>query len=117
MDGAELKTTPKAAKILAGGTGSPTVMIPEVKGPGLAERESSAQSQGRAKPGPRSVCGGGGGSSWYTPPTLFQIGSTQAVSIASPPAPLLPLQPPCASPEKAKWEVRGFRVITLMPQP
>lgn len=68
MDGPELKTTPKAAKILAGGMGSPTMTIPEVKGPGLAERESRAQSQGRDKPGPRSVCGGGGGSSWYTLP-------------------------------------------------
>lgn len=33
LDSAGFKTTPRAAKILADGIGSPTMWIPDVKGP------------------------------------------------------------------------------------
>lgn len=71
------------------------------------ERKQSPE-QGRDQPGSRGVCGGCGGSSWYAA-LCSRLEAHLAGSIASPPALLFLLQPPCSSPEKAKWEAWASR--------
>lgn len=101
LDSAGFKTTPRAPKILPDGIGSPTMWIPDVKGPERErERESSAQGQGRNKPSLRTVCVEGVVRAAGIIPLCSRLKVHKAVITASPPEWLLPLQPLWLSPKK-----------------